>query len=75
MSRIEEEKYEPLLEILENLLNELKEIKTITIDEKPFKIEFLGGGDMKYIRTVLGLDASCSSYCCFYCCCYCCCYY
>ncbi len=69
MSRIEEEKYEPLLEILESLLNELKEIKTITIDGKPFKIEFLGGGDMKYVRTVLGLDSSCSDYCCFYCTC------
>jgi hypothetical protein len=69
MSRIEDEKYEPLLEILDGLLNELKEIKTITIDEKPFNIEFLGGGDMKYIRTVLGLDSSCSHYCCFYCTC------
>ena len=69
MSRIEKENYETLLETLESLLNEIKEVKTITIDERPFNIQYLGGGDMKYERNVLGLDSSCSDYCCFYCTC------
>ena len=67
MSRIMKENYESLLENLEEILNELKEISTIQIEEKTFNIEFLGGGDMKYERTILGLDSSSSHYCCMYC--------
>ena len=69
MSRVEAESYEQLLETLEDILDELKQLNTITIDEKIFNLEFIGGGDMKYVRTVLGLDSSCSHYCCFYCTC------
>ena len=58
MSRVEAESYEQLLETLEDILDELKQLNTITIDEKIFNLEFIGGGDMKYVRTVLGLDSS-----------------
>ena len=67
MSRIIKENYESLLENLEEILNELKELSTITIEEKPFKVEFLGGGDMKYELSILGLDSSSSHYSCMYC--------
>lgn len=69
MSRIIKENFETLLENLEEILNELKEIRTIKIEEKDFNIEFLGGGDMKYERNMLGLDSSSSHYCCMYCTC------
>lgn len=67
MFRIKKENYSELYEDLGDLMEELKEIKSVNVDGKEFKVVFFGGGDMKFSRNMLGLDASNSDFCCFLC--------
>ena len=50
-------------------MEELKTIKAVTLDgiKEPVKVDYIGGGDMKYLRNMLGLNNSNSDYGCMFC--------
>ena len=59
------ENYETLKESLSNLfrvINELISTETILIDREHVKLEFLLGGDMKYLLMILGLASATSNH-------------
>jgi hypothetical protein len=67
MFQIKSESYTEVKEDLSHLLAQIKEIKSINIDNKDFRVEFYGGGDMKWNLNVFGLNGANSDYACFYC--------
>ena len=52
------ENYENLAATLEDICNEGKQLKSITIDDKSYEIETYLGGDLKFLAMVCGIDAA-----------------
>ena len=67
MFEIEAEKYESVKLSLKELLEEIKAINEVTIFSKKYKIQFILGGDLKFIALIFGLQAANSNHPCPWC--------
>ena len=67
MFRIESENHAELKNSLKELIEELKRIKNINIENVSYKIVFRLGGDLKALALLLGLNAANSSHACIWC--------
>jgi hypothetical protein len=65
--RIQKEDYENISKCLNELLLSLGQIKTITINDEEYKINFMAGGDLKWISLVFGINAANSKFPCPFC--------
>ena len=61
------ENYENLAAALEDICNEGKQLKSITIDDKSYEIETYLGGDLKFLAMVCGIDAANCEHACVWC--------
>ena len=61
------ETYENLAAALEDICNEGKEMRSITIDDKRYEIETYLGGDLKFLAMVCGIDAANCEHACIWC--------
>ena len=68
--KIKKENRETLKEVMQGItknLTEFSENPEILINDIPFKVKFLLGGDMKFLHEMMGLSACNSTHCCFVC--------
>ena len=56
--------YDKLSKGLQNIIDEAKEIKSITIGEVTYNIEFFLGGDWKFLAAACGLEAATAEHAC-----------
>ena len=61
------EDYDNLQESLSDIADEMKQLKSITVDGKEFTLEFYLGGDWKFLALVTGIEAATSKYFCVWC--------
>ena len=61
------ENYENLAAALEDICNEGKQLKSITINDKSYEIETYLGGDLKFLAMVCGIDAANCEHACVWC--------
>ena len=62
-----QEKYENLSESVKDISEEIKSIKSITIDGHKFEIEFFMGADMKYLAICAGIQSANATFSCIWC--------
>ena len=62
-----QENYEHLSVALNDIAEEIKLIKSISIDGHEYNIKFYLGADMKYLAICLGIEAATSKYSCIWC--------
>lgn len=63
----DEEKYESLLNGLEDLRNEVERLKKITVDGQTFEIAYYLGGDWKFLAMATGIDSAPCDHACIWC--------
>ncbi len=61
------ESYKTLKIALQEIINDLEQIKTVTIDGVTFKIEWTLGGDLKWLATIRGINLANSNQPCIWC--------
>ena len=62
--KINSENYDNIKESLKEIKEIIKNFNSITIDGKEFKIKNYGGGDLKWLAIVMGINAANSKYSC-----------
>lgn len=63
------EKYDALKESLSDVITDLKNTKTVVVDERTYNIRYYLGGDLKFLNCVMGLKSNNSKHSCIYCLC------
>ncbi|KAJ8049453.1 Proline-rich transmembrane protein 1 [Holothuria leucospilota] len=61
------EKYESLKEGLKDIIEEVNNLKEITVDDNIFQVEFYLGGDLKFLNLVMGIDGFSAKNSCLWC--------
>ena len=61
------EDYSSLLGSLSDIVGEVSELTSVTINESEHQIEYFVGGDMKFLAIVCGIDAANSNFSCVWC--------
>ena len=64
------EKYDELLESLENIRDEIKQIRTIRVDNVEYDIEFFLSADWKFLAILVGIESASANYSCIWCICH-----
>lgn len=65
--RIQKEDFENISKCLNELIISMKKIKTIIIENEEYKINFMAGGDLKWLALVFGINSANSNYPCPFC--------
>ncbi len=63
----DEEKYEPLRDVLQDIRNEVERLSSITVDGQTYDITYYLGGDWKFLAMATGIDSASSEYACIWC--------
>ena len=63
------EDYDQLSESLEDIQDEIKQLKSITVDDVAYTIEFFIGADWKFLALCVGIEAANAKYSCIWCIC------
>jgi len=64
---VSESDYDALSEALQDIINEAKDLKTITINDKSYSLEYFLGGDMKFLALVNGIESANAKHSCVWC--------
>lgn len=63
----ESEDYNSMRAGLSDLLKEVESLKSITVNEQTFTIEYFLGGDWKFLAMATGIDLASSTFACIWC--------
>ncbi len=63
------EKYSELSQALEDICDEIKSLKFITVNGDQFSVEFYLGADLKFLALCMGIEAANAKYSCIWCTC------
>ena len=61
------EKYESLKTALSDLIMEVRDLKSVTVDDLTFKIEYFICSDLKFLAIIYGIESATSTYSCVWC--------
>ena len=61
------ESYDDLLQGLQDIIAEAKDIETITINDVAYQVQLFLGGDWKFLSVICGIESATSEYACIWC--------
>ena len=65
--KVKYENYETLSNSLNELINKIKNILSVKINDECFKIDWTIGGDLKWLANIHGINAANSNHLCIWC--------
>ena len=65
--KVRESDYTELYDAMQDIVIEASNLKTVTINDNLYKIEYFLGGDMKFLSIVCGIESATATYPCIWC--------
>ena len=65
--KLQESEHQDLYDAMQDLVIEASNLKTVTINDKQYNIEYFLGGDMKFLAIVNGIESATATYPCIWC--------